>query len=321
VSWLELDDGILRHPKFIRAIRLAGSEAIHLWLGLRAYCGQLLTDGEIPADMVDAVDGPSGKRARNSALEALISVGLIEKTDVGLRMHDYLDWSRSREEIEAKRQANAKRQRNHRESVPPVTRDKPVTNALVTVSVTAPSPLPSPPIRSPPVPDRIPPAERVTSEKPIEPNQFEQALAVYGRTWQARYHRPYEPTPPDKSHLGRWWSKAALWQREQWPQIVSRYIGNTEAFFVKRTSSHSLTWLVTKGINEFTGPPPPSKEAIAAAELERHKRIRASERSAGPGDLFGLIGNLTDGKSLAPEEDEELGRARVAAQMRARGVT
>lgn len=100
MSWIELDDGILEHPKFIRAARVGGSEAIHFWLGLRAYCAKNLTNGRIPGDMLDEVRGPKGG-ARRRALECLVEVGLVHRVNSSedIEMHDYLDWASSREQI------------------------------------------------------------------------------------------------------------------------------------------------------------------------------------------------------------------------------
>lgn len=109
MSWLELDDRILDHPKFLRAVKQGGSEAIHLWLGIRAYCGQNLTDGFIPTDMLDEVRGPRDSRKRLAALEALVDNRLIEPSDAGYQMHDFLDWSRSKAEITELRSRSARR--------------------------------------------------------------------------------------------------------------------------------------------------------------------------------------------------------------------
>lgn len=115
MSWLELDDQILEHPKFIRAVRLAGSEAIHMWLGLRAYCGQKLTDGAIPADMMDEVRGPTNPKKRAAAIDALVTVGLVDRTDDnGLQLHDYLHWSKSKDEVLKLRASAAARKRRQR---------------------------------------------------------------------------------------------------------------------------------------------------------------------------------------------------------------
>lgn len=99
MSKIELDDQILNHPKFIRAVKIGGSEAIHLWLGMRAYCSQNLTDGFIPSDMLDEVRGPKSEKVRRAAMAALVEVNLVEIRDNGVALHDYLDWASSREEV------------------------------------------------------------------------------------------------------------------------------------------------------------------------------------------------------------------------------
>jgi hypothetical protein len=101
MSYLQLDDDILNHPKFVRADRLAPCSAVHLWLGLMSYCKRHLTDGVVPIDMLPRVNGPV-PRWRGRALEALIAVGLIERTETELRVHDYLEWNLSKTEIERK---------------------------------------------------------------------------------------------------------------------------------------------------------------------------------------------------------------------------
>jgi hypothetical protein len=116
LSWLELDDGILDHPKFIRAVKLGGSEAIHLWLGIKAYCGKQLTDGLVPEDMLDEVRGPRDPKKRAAALVALKTVGLLDPAEGGVRMHNYLKHSKSREQILAMRKQARDRQARSRSS-------------------------------------------------------------------------------------------------------------------------------------------------------------------------------------------------------------
>ncbi len=116
MSWLELDDQILAHPKFVRAVKLGGSEAVHLWLGLRAYCGQHLTDGLVPEDMLDEVRGPTNPKLRARALDALRTVGLVDAAEGGVKLHDYLDWSSSREEVLQRRESARDRKRRSRGS-------------------------------------------------------------------------------------------------------------------------------------------------------------------------------------------------------------
>ena len=121
MSWMKLDDAILDHPKFIRAARNGGSEAIHLWLGLRAWCAQSLSDGFVPGDMVDEVRGP--KRGREKALATLVQVGLVKEMEGGWQLHDYLDWSDSREEVLDARRKAAARQKAAREKRAAESRD------------------------------------------------------------------------------------------------------------------------------------------------------------------------------------------------------
>jgi len=114
MSLLIIDDGFLDHAKFIRAVRVASSAAVHLWLGLMCYCKQQLTDGLVPIDVVSDVHGPAA-RWRARALQSLIDAGLVERVDENtIRVHDYLDWNDSRAEVERKsaaRKAGAKRRR------------------------------------------------------------------------------------------------------------------------------------------------------------------------------------------------------------------
>lgn len=116
MTWMTLDDAMLDHPKFIRAVKRGGSEAVHLWLGLRAYCAKHLTDGDVPEDMLDEVRGPSDPKRRRAALEALLAddVGLLERTSTGVRLHDYLQWSESRVQVLAKREKARERKARSR---------------------------------------------------------------------------------------------------------------------------------------------------------------------------------------------------------------
>lgn len=135
MTWIGLDDGILDHPKFIRAVRMGGSDVVHLWLGLRCYCAKNLTDGVIPTDMLDEVRGPRG-RARANALRILIEVGLLERDgpESEVVMHDYLQWARSRDEVlrhrasARDRQAKSRRmsQRDSASTSPSVTDTYPI---------------------------------------------------------------------------------------------------------------------------------------------------------------------------------------------------
>lgn len=171
MTWIELDDGILDHPKFIRAVRLGGSQAVHLWLGLRAYCSKNLTDGEIPADMLDEVRGPKDKE-RTAALKVLIEVGLIRRPEPAgpIRMHDYLQWSSSREMVLERREKARERKARSRAPSQPEShgvsrRDTERTDGVLTPVVTNPrgrDPLLSPSSSTPEEEDPPTPLPEVT---------------------------------------------------------------------------------------------------------------------------------------------------------------
>lgn len=180
MSYIELDDGILDHPKLIRAAKLGGSEAVHLWLGLRAYCAKLLTDGFVPDDMLDEVRGPKDPRKRAIALQALREVQLLDPAPSGVQLHNYLKHSKSRAVILAQREAARARQTKFRggngdgnggsNAAGNAAGNAPrngVTNASPTPSVTIPSPLLSTPLHS--TPDE---SGARAPEVPKSPNQF-----------------------------------------------------------------------------------------------------------------------------------------------------
>lgn len=202
MSWIELDDGILDHPKFIRAVRLGGEGIIFLWLGLRAYCAKNLTDGIIPEDMLDEVRGPRGK-ARERMLQVLVEVGLLEREGESgpVVMHDYLDWSSSRDEVLDRREKARERKAKSRS---PSQRDSARSSSVVT-NPSSSSISPTPPVEEEEnareqvscPPDLSLTAEQraslVTSLVP------ESAIDETTKTWRAKY-----AGDPEKRTLAQW---------------------------------------------------------------------------------------------------------------------
>lgn len=166
MSYLELDDQILEHPKFVLAADRGGSAAIHMWLGLRAYCGQHLTDGDIPKYMLKKVSGPERARDREHALGVLIEVGLVEDRTDHYQLHDFLDHCRSRAEILVARARSRDRQAKSRgtNAVSNAVTDA-ATARAVTPLVTLPSPLLSSPL---PLPERDPPTPSVFAPQGLD---------------------------------------------------------------------------------------------------------------------------------------------------------
>lgn len=113
--WIKLDAAMLDHPKWVRALRLGGDAALHLWLQITMWSARHLTDGVIPSDVASAIPGPRGVMTMRKAWQALAEASLIERQSNGdWLIHDYLDHQRSRTEVMAGLERKAQHQRNQR---------------------------------------------------------------------------------------------------------------------------------------------------------------------------------------------------------------
>jgi hypothetical protein len=101
VPYLNLDDHFALHPK-VDALS-AGAFRLHV-SGL-CYCAMNLTNGQVDKRRVSRLM-PDYKPA--FLCELLESAMWVEKPDC-YDIHDYLDWNKSRDWWEAKREADAKR--------------------------------------------------------------------------------------------------------------------------------------------------------------------------------------------------------------------
>lgn len=134
MAWVRLSDDFYDHPKFDKA----GVLGIALFAAGLAWANRNLTDGFIPRkkalglldfeDVVEAVRNADRNAVTNvtdndaltlcvarNAVQALVDAGLWHVEEGGYRIHDYLEYQGSREQIEASRQSNAARQKLWRE--------------------------------------------------------------------------------------------------------------------------------------------------------------------------------------------------------------
>lgn len=114
MGWFAVDDGFDNHPK----IRKAGNAAAGLFCRMGSYCSRNATEGIIP--------GPVARDYGTTAqLKKLAELGMIhpfghacsdcrQPEKGGFVMHDYLQYNRSRKEIEDARKAGVERQRKRR---------------------------------------------------------------------------------------------------------------------------------------------------------------------------------------------------------------
>lgn len=110
--WVKLDDQFCDHPKVVAA----GSAAGWLYVSALCYAARLLTDGYIPANMVNRLadcDDPQ------DAARRLVAVGLWEPAEGGYVIHDYHDYQPSSAKVKGERDAAKQRMAARRSSPEP----------------------------------------------------------------------------------------------------------------------------------------------------------------------------------------------------------
>lgn len=116
MPWFALDDGFDTHPK----VRKAGNAAVGLFVRLGVHATKHVTEGHLDGDIVRDY-------GTAATIRKLITVGMLHEHGHACRscpqpaegayyIHDYLDYNKSRQQIEAAREAARKRQNRGRES-------------------------------------------------------------------------------------------------------------------------------------------------------------------------------------------------------------
>ena len=112
MAWTSIDDAASYHPK----ARKAGLEAWGFFVAAIVYSNKHLKDGFIARECLDDVWPWGGKLERIA--QRLAQVELFDVVDGGWRIHNYLKYQRSRDEILAQRAADAERKKLAREQMP-----------------------------------------------------------------------------------------------------------------------------------------------------------------------------------------------------------
>jgi hypothetical protein len=116
MAWFALDDGFDTHPK----VRKAGNAAVGLFVRLGVHATKHLTEGHLDGDIVRDY-------GTAATIRKLIAVGMLHESghnclrcpqpaEGNFFIHDYLDYNKSRAQIEAAREAARKRQNRGRET-------------------------------------------------------------------------------------------------------------------------------------------------------------------------------------------------------------
>lgn len=133
MTWFKVDDQLAFHPKAIDA----GNTAMGLWVRAGSWCGAHLTEGELPTHMIRTL----GAQTRDA--KRLVDVGLWEKTSDGYRFRNWDEYQPTKDQVDAKREADRERQRRHRSKTtndvtPPVSHG--VTDGVTNGAPTRPDP-------------------------------------------------------------------------------------------------------------------------------------------------------------------------------------
>lgn len=88
MTWFKVDDKFHSHPKTL----MAGNAAVGLFVRLGSWSGEHGTNGVIPKAVALSF---GGKRE----VQSLVSAGLLDPTDDGWVIHDFLDYNPSAEKV------------------------------------------------------------------------------------------------------------------------------------------------------------------------------------------------------------------------------
>ena len=111
MTWARFDDGCIGHRKLLPLT----DAAFRLWFSAVCYCNQQSNDGQLDRAALKLLFGYLEDPGKGSAaLAELVRAGLLDATENGYELHDYLEYQRSREEVAESNRAAAERMRNIR---------------------------------------------------------------------------------------------------------------------------------------------------------------------------------------------------------------
>lgn len=109
MPWARIDDTFHDHPKTQALLaERGGIGAVGLLALLLSYCNRHLTDGCFSEAVSRRLGGT------DAMLAHLVAHGFVDRVGDGYRIHDFLSYSKSREKVEAERDAWKARQARSR---------------------------------------------------------------------------------------------------------------------------------------------------------------------------------------------------------------
>lgn len=109
MGWVRIDDAFYDHPKF----SAAGPHGLALWVAALAFANRNLSDGIVTTSQTRRLLDWNGLDADPVKLaEQLADIGLLERVDGGYRIHDYLNYQKSADQVRSERVRDRHRKRN-----------------------------------------------------------------------------------------------------------------------------------------------------------------------------------------------------------------
>lgn len=103
MTWVRSDDNEPNHPKIFRA----GVAGYGFFQAAKCYCSRNLTDGFIPIGDISLILPSVTFAASVKLCIRLVECGLFEKEETGYRVHDYLHYNPSKEQVQERRAERA----------------------------------------------------------------------------------------------------------------------------------------------------------------------------------------------------------------------
>lgn len=96
MAYTNTDYSFWTNPK----VRASGKDAAFLYIAGNGFCNEYLTDGFISDTDIETVAFNAFLRSPKKAVESLVKAGLWDRVSGGYMIHDYLDYNKSKQEIE-----------------------------------------------------------------------------------------------------------------------------------------------------------------------------------------------------------------------------
>ncbi|MCV7358507.1 hypothetical protein [Mycolicibacterium fluoranthenivorans] len=111
MPWFNVDDGFANSKPVMRIPRRYRTTAIGLWTLTGSWSAKELTDGHIPAEVVEEFGGTP------KIVDLLVDSGLWERVEDGVQFSNWAKWQKTKQQVVDFRAAEAERKRKQRERI------------------------------------------------------------------------------------------------------------------------------------------------------------------------------------------------------------